>query len=476
MTHTDGVDVPRRWPRTIAMAASIAVLAATAVTGTGGLFAKYYASNIAVGDDGNWTNTGARPTPGDPINIVLMGSDTREGRNEGKGYGNTDVHQGARSDTTIVVHISGDRTRAIAVSIPRDSIVTIPTCVNDEGVTVGPSTEKFNAAFNYGGPGCTVKTIESLTGLTIDHYAVVDFTGFKKVVDTLDGVEVCVNKPVSDWRSKLELPAGPSTIRGEQALAFVRARYSLGDGGDLGRIERQQQFLSSAIRKATSMGIVLNPLKLHQVLDSVSRTLTVDAGLASTQAMQELAINVSGMSPSDITFATVPVMDNNDFSSYSWIPSQANQLWNAIKYDQPWPPMASVAQDGEPLFTAPADVSVKVVNRTGDPEAGERAAEQLRSEGFVVTNVSDASPRERSRILRNAGMDSQLQAARTLGFATGVEKTANEPYDWTSTVTLVVGADYRFEMQPVKVTPQVSRDATKSSKSRTADTDICAEV
>ncbi|MGA0065592.1 MAG: LCP family protein, partial [Candidatus Nanopelagicales bacterium] len=179
------------------------------------------------------------------INILLMGSDSRQGQTTKK-YGDPDVMTGERSDTTILLHVSADRTFATAVSIPRDTWVMLPECDRD-GETVGAFEAKFNTAFEIGGPGCTVKLVEQMSGVRIDNFAVIDFEGFKQVVDAMGGVEVCLKEPASDPSSKLELPAGTSLVNGEQALSFVRARKTLSDGSDLSRIKRQQAFLSSMI-------------------------------------------------------------------------------------------------------------------------------------------------------------------------------------------------------------------------------------
>lgn len=326
----------RRGLRVLASVVSIAILAATGAAA----FAGYYYNQLNITADSalNWTKTSG-PKPGDPINILLMGSDTREGKNA-KGHGNAVDIAGARSDTTILLHISGDRTRATAVSIPRDSKVQLPYCKNKQGQTVGGYTSRINEAFDMGGPSCTVKAVEELSGVPIDHYAVVDFVGFKKVVDALDGVEVCLEKPVNDPKSKLKLPAGKSIVKGEQALAFVRARYALSDGSDLSRIDRQQDFLSSAMRKAISLDTITNPAKLYEVIQAVTGTLTTDPTLATMDAMKDLALDVSELRPEDVTFATVPIDYNDDGGTVSWN-SHADALWEAIKNDQPWPPASA---------------------------------------------------------------------------------------------------------------------------------------
>lgn len=332
----------RRWTRIFAGFLSICILAATGLSA----FAFYFLNQLDIKGDAsaNWQSS-RHAQPGDPINIVLMGSDTREGKNS-KGYGKPDEIEGARSDTTILLHVSGDRTRALAVSIPRDTMIDLPMCKNKQGEMVGGYKSRFNEAFDLGGPSCTVKAVEEQTGVKADHFAVVDFAGFKGVVNALDGVEVCLEKAVKDKESKLDLPAGKSVVKGEQALAFVRARKSLSDGSDISRIQRQQDFLSSAMRKAISLDTIKNPLKLYEVLKATTSTLTVDPQLASMESMQELALNLSELRPDSVTFATAPFVYNDDMATVSFSP-KAQELWNAIKNDQPWPPKKKKkAKDG----------------------------------------------------------------------------------------------------------------------------------
>ncbi|MEI6623135.1 MAG: LCP family protein [Actinomycetes bacterium] len=319
--------------------ASGTILALALAAGLGGHYTTSLLRNVKASTDGNFTGIGS-PEPGAPINILVMGSDTRSGKNS-KGHGDPNIISGARSDTTILLHVSGDRTRVTAVSIPRDSQVQIASCKTPSGGTSGNYVGNFNEAFELGGPGCTAKTVQELTGIPINHYVVADFVGFKNVVQALGGVEVCLTKPVNDSYSHLNLPAGKSTVTGEQALAFVRARHNLGDGSDISRIGRQQEFISSAIRKATSAGVLTNPTQLYDVLAAVTGSLTTDPGLASADALMNLAVNVSDVSPGKITFVTVPWVANPDGATVSWDPAQAPQLWDAIKNDRQWPPATS---------------------------------------------------------------------------------------------------------------------------------------
>ena len=239
--------VQRRRGRRVVRWLALAVVAGLLVT-AGGAFGVYrkLEGNIAsldiFGTLGSPRGRGGRRSE-PALNILLIGSDTRETTEDLVAAGGEDV-PGARSDTTILLHLSADRSRAVAVSIPRDSWVPVPSCTTADGGASAPVTTKFNAAFETGGPACTIQTVESLN-VRIDHFVVIDFAGFTNMVGALGGVDVCVPEETTDSASGLDLPAGRSTIDGDQALAFVRARKGIGDGSDLGRIDRQQAFLAS---------------------------------------------------------------------------------------------------------------------------------------------------------------------------------------------------------------------------------------
>lgn len=236
-------------------------------------------------------------------NILLIGSDSRSGTGNA-GYGQDGGTQ--RSDTTILLHLPADRRSATAVSIPRDLMAEVPECLGADGSRTGDRFAQFNWAFQWGGAACTIRTVEKMTGIRIDHHMVVDFGGFKKMVDAVGGVEVCLRRPVDDSEAHLRLPAGRQVLGGEQALGFVRARYSLGDGSDTERMERQQQFLGSLWEKVSSNGVLLNPAKLYPLLDAATSSVTTDPGLASLRGLYELVRGVRDIPADQVKFLTVP--------------------------------------------------------------------------------------------------------------------------------------------------------------------------
>ena len=235
-----------------------------------------------------------------------------------------------------MVHLAADRSWATAVSIPRDSVVEMPDCIDPQtGRTTPGSRRIFNDAFTTGGPACTLKTVESLTGVRIDDWVVVDFTGFTEVVDALGTVPICLSEPVNDTKHNIYLPAGRSEVDGQTALAYVRERYTLGDGSDLGRIERQQAFLSSVLQKATSAGTLVNPARTYAFLDAVTRSLLMNPELSSLTRLVAFAQDVQHVGLRNIQFITVPNgPDPNDINRLVWI-DPAGELWTALRQDRP---------------------------------------------------------------------------------------------------------------------------------------------
>lgn len=384
-----------------------------------------------VDDDGNYQ----------AINVLLMGSDSREGQ-KSKRYGDPDIYTGERSDTAILLHLSADRSFATAVSIPRDTWVMLPECEVD-GETVGAFEAKFNTAFEIGGPGCTVKLVEQMSGLTIDNFAVIDFEGFKNVVDALGGVEVCLTEPASDPASDLELPAGTSTVNGEQALSFVRARKTLSDGSDLSRIKRQQAFLSSMIREASSTGLLLNPVKLYSTLNAATSGLTTDPGLAEIDVLRDLALSVRGMAPGDITFLTMPWVERGDGENVLVDEAAAAPLWQSIAADTPWIKPKKTASTPKPeptkLAVQPEDVTVRVLNGSGVAGRAAEVAAALEAQGFTVAEIGDADNSDYATTEIRHDAASAESARTVLAALPGATTVAD---DASATITIVLGTAY----------------------------------
>lgn len=379
-------------------------------------------------------------------NILVVGSDTRTG--QGAGYGGEASSSGnGSSDTTILLHISADRKFAYGISIPRDSWVTRPSCETDGSTDGTLTTDKFNTAYAVGGRKCMVRAVKYLTGVPIDHFVEVDFKGFKKIVDALGGVTICTTRTLSDpkrqdsagnWHgSGLYLTKGTHTLTGDDAVAFVRSR-SVGGNADLGRMDRQQAFVSSIIRSATSSGLLTDLPRLYSVLDAVTSSLTVDAGL-SGDALKSFLLSMQGMSPSDITFATVPWKARGDGENVLWIPSKSNPIWQAMKDDTRWPVATSKPAGSKPLTVAPADITLEIVDASG-AGLGKKAAKQLRKQGFTVSEVTTAQTSSATTSVAYAKGDTE--AARSLAFAAGVTAPAAASLPSGSNLELTVGSDW----------------------------------
>ncbi|MFD8200053.1 LCP family protein [Streptomyces sp. NPDC059701] len=266
-------------------------------------------------------------------NLLVIGSDSRSGDGNER-YGRDTGTE--RSDTTILLHLAAGRDSATAVSLPRDLMVRVPGCHRRDGSRTQPVFAQFNYAFEAGGSACTIRTVEGLTGIRIDHHVVVDFQGFKKMVDALDGVEVCLRRPVDDKDARLKLPAGRVTLDGEQALGYVRARKSLGDGSDTDRMDRQQRFLGALVSKVQSNDVLLNPVKLYPVLDAATSSLTTDPGLASLRGVYDLARGLRGVPAERVQFLTVPrEAYARDADRDQLVQPDAEKLFTRLRTDEP---------------------------------------------------------------------------------------------------------------------------------------------
>ncbi|MFI5532219.1 LCP family protein [Kitasatospora sp. NPDC051853] len=263
-------------------------------------------------------------------NILLIGSDDRSGANGEYGFAG-----GQRSDTTILLHLSADGEHATAVSIPRDAMVRVPACELPDGTRSTPRFVQFNWAFELGGPACTIRTVERLSGIRIDHHLILDFTGFKKMVDAVDGVEVCVPRAIHDRNAKLDLPAGRQVLGGEQALGYVRARETIGDGSDTQRMGRQQEFLASLVRKVQSTGVLLNPTRLWPLLNAATGAVTADEGLSRLGALYDLAQDLRSMPASNVVFLTTPRRPYpGNWDRDQLVQPDTDQLFAALRSDR----------------------------------------------------------------------------------------------------------------------------------------------
>nr|WP_283251745.1 LCP family protein [Aeromicrobium duanguangcaii] len=231
----------------------------------------------------------------------------------------------------MIVHIPADRKKVYLVSLPRDSFVPI---YDAEGKTT--HSEKLNAAFSMGGPVATINTVEKLTGLKMDHLAIIDWAGFKDLSSAVGGVEVTIPRSFYDPQQKIQWNAGKQTLEGKKALDYVRTRYGLA-GGDFDRIKRQQNFMRALMGKMLSSGVTTNPNKLTKTVSALTDNLTVDEGWSGT-AMAKLALSLRGITTDDVTFMTAPVQGTQTDPTYGSVvilqPDKLAELFTALGDDR----------------------------------------------------------------------------------------------------------------------------------------------
>jgi LCP family protein required for cell wall assembly len=269
--------------------------------------------------------------PGEALNILVLGSDSRSGEeNQRLGGGDS---SGARSDTAMVVHLDAGRTSATVVSIPRDTLVTRPSCPRPSGgSTAVAHNSMFNDAYAVGGPACAVKTVESMTDVRMDHYIEIDFSGFAKLVDALGGVTVTTDEDIADDDSHLHLKAGTHHLDGTRALALARTRHGIGDGSDLGRIGLQHKLVKALLDQIAAQDLLTDPAKLYRVADAVTAGLTTDTGLDSLGELTRLGQSVQGLSASAVRTVTMPVVRApSDPNRVVAEEPEARKLWESLR-------------------------------------------------------------------------------------------------------------------------------------------------
>ncbi|MFE3941413.1 LCP family protein [Streptomyces sp. NPDC059118] len=333
-----------------------------------------------------------RPPAGTGTNLLLVGTDARDRITaaEKKKYrlGGAPCHC---TDTVMLVHLSADKKRASVVSLPRDSYAEVPE--HRDGTTgkerpAHPS--KLNAAYAEGGPNLTVRTVEHMTGVKVDHYLEVDFTSFMKTVDALGGVKICTTRPMKDAYTGLDLPAGSHELNGGQALQYVRSRHIDG-AADLGRMQRQQKFLASLIAQATSSGVLLNPVKFRDVTATMLGSVRADQGFG-TEQMLELGQAMRGFSPASSEFASVP-MGNVSYrvkgigTTVTWDKAKSKKLFQALREDKPLAPVRPARPKAVQVDVAPRQIRVQVYNGTPKDGLGRTVDDALRATGFDTTRT-----------------------------------------------------------------------------------------
>ncbi|KGN31619.1 LytR family transcriptional regulator [Knoellia sinensis KCTC 19936] len=462
-------------------------MVALLVFGMAGTYAKLN-GNIDRLDISAWVGKD-RPTPSGnvdsgPLNILLMGSDVRQGAGNEE-YGSGDWEPGQHSDTNILMHISGDRESVTMVSIPRDSMVPSPPESGGEGCNGDIPEEQWevrqwNKNFNLGGPGCVIRTLEGNTDIFINHFAVVDFSGFKGMVDALGGVPVCTPVAIDDPQAEFTLAAGRHTLNGEQALGYVRTRKSVGDGSDIGRIKRQQAFLSSVAQQATDSKLLLRPDKLLRFLGAATSSLQMDEDFG-LGPMKTIAESVKGIGVDKIQFVTVPTEAYpEDDNRVQWAPA-ADQLWEAIRTDQDIskPAPKPSHSDTTPLTVSPDEIRVEVVNNSGVVGLAKQALEGLRVQGFVDPTSSNGTGFSDGVVIEHS--PDKADSARTVA-AAFPGATLKPVSDMGERVRVILGkgapavaeVPNRLGDEPLPKPTVTTTPSVGGIETRKADQDLCS--
>ncbi|MGW3359916.1 LCP family protein [Streptomyces bungoensis] len=382
---------PRRRPRWAMRAVTTLSVVVLASAGIGHAVVSSLDAGIARVDA--FKDMKNRPRAGHGTNVLLVGTDGRDkiSEEERRAFrlGGQPCHC---TDTMMIVHISADRERASVVSLPRDSYAEVPERVDRATGRRQPAhAVKLNAAYAEGGPQLTIATVEGMTHLKIDHYLEVDFTSFMRTVDVLGGVRICTPAPLKDSYTGLDLSPGTHLLKGGQALQYVRARH-VDAASDLGRMRRQQRFLAALIERATSSGVLLNPIRFRDVTRAVLGSVRADKGFG-TDELLDLGRAMRNFSLSSSEFATVPI-GQMDFpvkgigSTLKWDGAAAARLFASLRDDQPLTvdrprPRGPVAV---PVEVDPRRIRVQVENGTAKEGVAKRLDAALGTAGFAVTH------------------------------------------------------------------------------------------
>ncbi|MEU9287344.1 LCP family protein [Streptomyces sp. NPDC048275] len=500
--HGGGKGRPRRRRRVLRWSATVLSVLILGTAGAGYLYYQHLNDNIKkedlyLGDDEDRPAKSKANAAGQtPLNILLIGSDARDTKENQKLGGAKDTFGGIPlADVQMLLHLSADRTNMSVISMPRDTLVDIPKCTdpdNDEVYEASTVPVMTNRSLGRGGPGCTVATWEKLTKIHIDHFMQIDFSGVVSMADAIGGVPVCVDANIESKDSEghgsgLKLTEGTHSVKGEQALQWLRTRYGFEDNTDIGRAKAQHQYMNSMVRQLRKNATITNPGKLRSLAETATNALTVDKGLGTVKELYDLGTQLRKVEPKRITMTTMPWQPAvSDINRVEPKPVEAEQLFRLVRED--------IALDGKdkkkatteekaPSDPAAADDQIGVTVQNGTrtdtlAPVGGRArtvSQLLVDEGFTQASAeTTTATSEATTVIRYPSADLEGDAravAKALGIPTSSVKKSTD----VSGVTLVVGADWRdgtTYKAPVKddTTPE-SADALNG-----ADTDACMHV
>ena len=426
------------------------------------------------------------------FNILLIGTDKRTGKGN-EGYG--DKGSVGHADTNILLHVAKDRSNATAMSIPRDLITDIPDCptkLPDGSKKVIPGTQRVRFNTSLGqyqrDPGCTMRTVENITGVHVDHFMMADFNAVKTLTSAVGGVEVCLAKDVNDPDSHLKLSAGKHTIEGEQALAFVRTRHSFGNRGDLDRIKVQQQFLGSLMRKMSSSDTLTSPTKLTSLAESATKALTVDTAIGSISKLKDVAMELKKVNPKNITFTTLPVVDNPDEVVHATVvvdKTRALPLFSMIRDDVSLTEVKRKESKEKAAEKArlkgpkadPSEVRVNIYNGGAPAGSAQSTLTWLQNtQGVLKSSQLGNAPKKLARTTLEYSPD-QADQARRLADLMGLPGSAMKPGKSETNdqglpaVVLTLGADFKEAGTPISAPSKAPEGIQKAN----ADKVECAK-
>nr|WP_245550281.1 LCP family protein [Nocardia niigatensis] len=462
---------------TLAMVAVIALI----VTGTGWSYLRAKDNNfqqVSALDDNSPDVVDADGQTGDE-NFLIVGTDTRAGANASLGAGSVNDAEGARSDTVMLVNIPANRARVVAVSFPRDLDVSRPICEgwdNDKAVYTGdkfPAADgdKLNATYALGGPKCLTKVITKLSGLKINHFVGIDFSGFESMVDVVGGVEVCTTKPLVDevLGTVLTTP-GKQVVNGSTALDYVRARHVYGEErSDYDRINRQQRFLSSLLRSALSSKVLFDPGKLNGFIDAFAKHSFMDN--VTTKDLLTLGRSMQKMQAGAITFLTVPTAGTTSYGNEIPRESDIKAIFRAVIDDQPLPgekktdpaPSSSAAPVAKPKLMAvdPSTVSVQVSNGSLTSGLASTTATKLAAQGFQIYSTGNYADGTSPKTMVRYSNGHEAEAGTV---ASAIPGAILEPASGLgSIVEVVAGSDFTGTVKAPTAFGQVLPDTPSDS-------------
>lgn len=371
-------------------------------------------------------------------NILVIGSDVRSGENAE--YGDA---EGERPDTMLIASVNIDSGAATLVNLPRDLLVDLPACDPVEGYEgMDAHSGMFNSAMTFGGVGCQWKAVEQVTGVHLDHFIMMDFSGFIDMVDALGGVEMCIPEAIDDPKAHLELEAGEQILNGEDSLGFVRSRYSQGDGSDLSRIERQQEFMGAMLREVLDSDVMTSPTTITNFVGAVTDSITTDEDL-SVDSMSEIAMAMREVDLDRVQFVTVPngahPADENRIIIDE---APATELFERINegVDMTGSGGGDVASDGGGA-PEPSDISLDVLNNTDIAGLASEVESVLAEDGYTVASTGNPQERfpEATTVYHAPGDEA---SAELLADYIGQART-EEAESLDQTLELVIGADWQ---------------------------------